>query len=58
MDWKENLLVVCMEECAEIAQAASKAIRFGPDNSYPEKGGETNAEALLKEYIQLGAIIG
>ena len=58
MDWKENLLVVCMEECAEIAQAASKALRFGLENSYPEKGGEANAEALLKEYIQLGAIIG
>ena len=40
------------------AQAASKALRFGLNNSYPEKGSETNAEALLKEYIQLGAIIG
>ena len=33
----ENLLVVTAEECAEIQQAISKAMRFGMDNYHPRE---------------------
>ena len=41
MTKKEYLLVCLMEECAEVSQAASKILRFGQDDSYTNKEGET-----------------
>ncbi len=49
----ENLLVVAMEECAELQQAISKALRFGMDHSHPDNPDVTNARAIQVEYIQL-----
>ncbi len=51
------LLVCLMEESAEIAQAAAKSIRFGLDDSHPERMGETNEEDLLEELYQCIAVV-
>jgi len=50
----EHLLTCFSEECAESIQVASKAIRFGLDHEWPEKG-ETNRRILERE---LADIIG
>ena len=53
----ENLSVVIMEECAELAQAISKSLRFGYD-CYDESIPETNnASDILIEYYQLKAMM-
>lgn len=46
-DHERELLVVLMEECAEVTQAASKLIRFGKENR-PD-GGEPNTRVLALE---------
>jgi hypothetical protein len=51
----EHLLVCLMEECAEVQQAASKCLRFGLDDKYPERN-STNREDLLNELVDLDAI--
>lgn len=53
----ENILVTVSEECAEIAQATSKALRFGLENYHPDNPDVTNADDILYEYIQLSALI-
>lgn len=35
---RDELLVILMEECAEVIQAASKCLRFGWDREQPEYG--------------------
>ena len=57
MQKNEYLALVAMEECAEIQQALSKAIRFGFDDHYPSRPDETNEEQLLTEFYQLTAMI-
>jgi hypothetical protein len=52
----EHLLVCVTEECAEIAQAADKALRFGLEDGSPERQ-STNAEDIVKEYSDLVALI-
>lgn len=42
MTWKQQLLVILMEECGELTQAASKVARFGFE---PEKIDELAREA-------------
>ena len=41
-----------MEECAELAQRCSKALRFGMNEKQPEQR-YTNAERIKEEYIDL-----
>lgn len=53
----ENLLVTVSEECAEIQQAVSKALRFGLENHHPNNPDVTNADDILHEFIQLQALI-
>lgn len=53
----EYLALVAMEECAEIQQALSKAIRFGFDDHHPSRADETNEEQMLTEFYQLTAMI-
>lgn len=50
----EHLLVILMEECAEVAKEASKALRFGLQDQYGESG-ETNAQRIMREYCDLTA---
>jgi hypothetical protein len=53
----ENLLVTTMEECAEVQQDISKALRFGVDNHGPNTPLTTNGENIMTEFYQLTAMI-
>ncbi|MEI5995007.1 hypothetical protein [Candidatus Enterococcus mansonii] len=53
----EYLALVAIEECAEIQQALSKAIRFGFDDHHPSRADKTNEEEMLTEFYQLSAMI-
>jgi len=53
----ENILITASEECAEIQQAISKALRFGLDNHHPDRPNFTNADDIMQEFIQLCAVI-
>ncbi|MGC6767752.1 hypothetical protein [Enterococcus sp. LJL51] len=57
MNINEHLVLVAMEECAEIQQALSKALRFGFDDYRPSTPDETNEDQILTEYYQLTAMI-
>lgn len=52
MNRKEILLSQLSEECAEIAQDVSKALRFGTDNTC-HNSGKTNAEKITSEMNDL-----
>jgi len=56
MNKTEHLLVCAIEECAELQQAVSKALRFGLDDGHPDKQ-TTNAEDIMKEYTDLIAVM-
>ena len=51
----ENLLVSVMEECSEIQKNASKALRFGLENSYGLN--PDNARLIVLEYLDLMTVI-
>lgn len=53
----EYLLDVVAEECAEIQQAVSKILRFGPRSFHPNNPVVSNSEQMLVEYYQLEAMI-
>ena len=57
MKESERLLIVAMEECAEIQQEVSKALRLGTENHHPEQPHITNGERILREYHQLRAVM-
>lgn len=57
MNRTEHLLAIVSEECAEIQQNVSKALRFGVDNHYPDKPGITNGNQILEGFHQLRAVI-
>ena len=50
-DYERELLVILMEECAEVIQAASKLIRFGKENR-PDSG-IPNTRTLALEFGDL-----
>jgi NTP pyrophosphatase (non-canonical NTP hydrolase) len=50
---REELLVILIEECGEVIQAATKCLRFGYDRRQPDYG--VNSEVLAKE---VGDLIG
>jgi len=56
MNKKEHLLTCLAEECAEIAQCASKALRFGLDGGEPGKD-MTNAQRIRQELDDLAVIV-
>lgn len=51
----EHLLTILAEECAEVAQRASKALRFGLGEVQPGQG-LTNAERIVGEVTDLLAV--
>lgn len=55
MDKKEHLLICLAEECAEVSQAVSKALRFGLDYGYPDTN-RTNKSDIQKEIIDVIAV--
>ena len=50
MNRVEYLLVCLMEECAEVQQAAAKALRFGLTDQ--------NLDDLYGEYVDVAAVFG
>ena len=52
MNRQEHLLTIIAEECAEVAQRASKASRFGLDEIQPGQEYD-NRERILYEFIDL-----
>lgn len=55
MNREQHLLILLMEECAEVSQRASKALRFGLHEI--QKGqDQTNAQRLLNEMIDVSAV--
>lgn len=53
MDKEQFYLKLVEEECTEIAQVCSKAIRFGIDNHPPNNPETTNRLRLQEEYNDL-----
>lgn len=61
MNRQEHLLTIAMEECSEVSQRLSKALRFGMDEIYqdhPDGLKLTNQERIYREYYDLRAILG
>ncbi len=56
MNFKEYLLVSLAEECAEVAQRATKALRFGLDEVQPGQE-RTNAVRLVDELDDLAVLV-
>lgn len=56
MNRQEHLLTIIMEECAEVAQRASKALRFGLTEIQPDQD-LSNAERVMVEFDDLLAAI-
>lgn len=62
----EHLMTIGMEECAEVAQRISKAMRFGMEqiqedaDDKPEENPErlTNRQRIYREYYHLRAVLG
>lgn len=56
MNVLENLLVTLMEECSEVAKAASKILRAGPDSTIPGRS-TTNLQELQAELDDLQGVL-
>lgn len=56
MNITEHLLACLIEECAEIQQAATKALRFGLTDGYPGAD-TTNSQDIAREITDLIAVI-
>ena len=56
MNRREHLLTCLGEECVEVAQRCSKALRFGLDEIQPGQD-QTNARRIYGEYIDLLAVM-
>jgi hypothetical protein len=56
MTRQDYLLICLMEECAEVAQRASKAIRFGIDG-VQEGNPLNNSERIMVEYCDFIAVV-
>ncbi len=56
MNREEHLLTILAEECGETIQVASKALRFGLNDGYPDQE-ITNAEDLVNEFNDILAVM-
>lgn len=52
MNTKEHLLTILAEECLEVGQRATKALRFGLAEVQPDQA-LSNAERIIEEYDDL-----
>lgn len=50
---RDEMLILLIEECGEVIQAATKCLRFGWDRNFPDYG--VNHEVLAKE---VGDVLG
>ena len=57
MTRKEHLLTILAEECVEVAKRATKALRFGLDETQPGQG-LTNIQRIMYEMGDLMAVYG
>ncbi|MDR1939064.1 MAG: hypothetical protein LBQ73_11295 [Tannerellaceae bacterium] len=55
MNKTDYLLITLAEECGEVIQAVSKALRFGLDDHAPDSL-ESNAERIVKELSDLKGV--
>ena len=53
----EHLMTIAMEECAEVAQRISNALRFGLSEIQPGQN-ETNLARIYHEFWHLRAVLG
>lgn len=56
MNTREHLLICLSEECAEVSQRVSKALRFGLDEIQPGQH-KTNADRIVVELADLLAVV-
>ena len=56
MTTTDHLWTILMEECGEIIQVASKALRFGANDSPPESA-HTNEQRVVYEFNDLTALM-
>lgn len=56
MNRLDHLLVCLAEECSETAQRATKALRFGPEES-PHESVPNNMELIVHEFNDIVAIM-
>ena len=56
MTRQDHLLVILMEECAEVQKECAKALRFGLDDFYAPAGPDTNRESIWRELNDLMAV--
>src|SRR6476620_1516841 len=56
MTRKEHLLIIAMEECNEVAQRISKALRFTLEEVQPEQN-LNNADRIIQEFNDLTAVM-
>lgn len=52
---REEKLILLVEECGEVIQAATKCLRFGWDRDFPDYG--INHEVLAREVGDLLAVV-
>lgn len=52
-----ELLIMLMEEAAEVQMAASKLLRHGPASTHPD-GGPHNLDQLIEETGDMRAVLG
>ena len=45
-----------MEECGEVIQACSKALRFGLDDAHPKQGNVPNRACIARELLDVNTI--
>ena len=57
MTKQEHLLTIAAEECVEVAQRLTKALRFGMEEVQPGQT-LTNRERIYAEYYDLRAVLG
>lgn len=57
MKKNEYLALVALEECSEVQQALAKGMRFGFEDTHPERSSLTNGDEVLIEFYQLTAMI-
>lgn len=55
MTRREHLLIILAEECAEVAQRVSKALRFGDEEIEPAQG-VSNSDRIFLEMADLLAV--
>lgn len=56
MTREEHLLTIIAEECTEIAKCATKALRFGLEDTGPENP-DNNATMMSNEFCDLLAVL-